>query len=64
MSIRDAGMLLVDLTNDGEAGPSSAVKDEPIDEPDERDKQDSSSTTCTTSTSTRTPLASASTIRV
>jgi hypothetical protein len=33
MSIRDAGMPLVDLTHDGEAGPSGAVKDEPIDEP-------------------------------
>jgi hypothetical protein len=40
MSIRDAGMPLVDLTNDGDAGPSGAVKDEPIDEPDEHDKQD------------------------
>jgi hypothetical protein len=36
MSIRDAGVPLVDLTNDGEAGPSDAVKDEP----DERGKQD------------------------
>jgi hypothetical protein len=27
MSIRDAGVPLVDLTNDGEAGPSSMVKD-------------------------------------
>jgi hypothetical protein len=32
MSIRDAGMPLVDLTNDGEARPISAVKDEPTDE--------------------------------
>jgi hypothetical protein len=36
MSIRDAGMPLVDLTNDGEVGPSGAVKDEP----DEHGKQD------------------------
>jgi hypothetical protein len=33
MSIRDSDMPLVDLTHDGEeAGPSGAVKDEPIDE--------------------------------
>jgi hypothetical protein len=36
MSIRDVGMPLVDLTDDGEAGPSGAVKDKP----DERGKQD------------------------
>ena len=36
MSIHDAGMPLVDLTNDGEAGPSGAVKNET----DERGKQD------------------------
>jgi hypothetical protein len=39
MSIHDAGMPLVDLTNDDEAGPSGAVKYEPVDEPDECDKQ-------------------------
>jgi hypothetical protein len=37
MSIRDAGMPLVNLTRDGEAGPSGAVKDKPV---DERGKQD------------------------
>jgi hypothetical protein len=37
MSIRDAGMPLVDLTNDGEAEPSGTVKNEPI---DERGKED------------------------
>jgi hypothetical protein len=36
MSIRVAGVPLVDLTNDGEAGPSGAVKDEP----DKRGKKD------------------------
>ncbi|KAK1681683.1 hypothetical protein QYE76_042531 [Lolium multiflorum] len=37
MSIRDSGKPLVDLTDDGEAGPSGLVKDEPVDEPvDER----------------------------
>jgi hypothetical protein len=36
MSICDAGVPLVDLTNDGEAGPSGVVKDEP----GERGKQD------------------------
>jgi hypothetical protein len=36
MSIRDAGMPIVDLNNDDEVGPSGAVKDEP----DERGKQD------------------------
>jgi hypothetical protein len=36
MSIHDTGKPLVDLTNDGGAGPSGAVKDEP----DERGKQD------------------------
>jgi hypothetical protein len=31
----------VDLTDDGEAGPSGLVKDEPVDEPvDERGKQE------------------------
>jgi hypothetical protein len=40
MSIHDAGLSLVDLTNDSEAGPSGAMKDEPVDEPDERGKQD------------------------
>jgi hypothetical protein len=35
-SICDARMPLIDLTNDGKAGPSGAVKDEPADEPDER----------------------------
>lgn len=40
MSIRDIGRPLVDLTDDGEAGPSGAVKDEPVDEPDERGKQE------------------------
>jgi hypothetical protein len=39
MSIHDVGMPLIDLTNDGEAGPSGAVKDEPVDKPDERGKQ-------------------------
>jgi hypothetical protein len=29
MSIRDTGKPLVDLTNDGEAGPSGAMKDGP-----------------------------------
>jgi hypothetical protein len=33
-------MPLVDLTNDGEAEPSGTVKNEPIDELDERGKQD------------------------
>jgi hypothetical protein len=33
-------MPLVDLTNDDEAGPSGAVKDEPTDEAGERSKQD------------------------
>jgi hypothetical protein len=37
ISIRDAGVLLINLTNDGEAGPSDPVKDESV---DERDKQD------------------------
>ncbi|KAK1607747.1 hypothetical protein QYE76_031420 [Lolium multiflorum] len=32
MSIRDSGKPLVDLTDDGEAGPSGLVKDEPVDE--------------------------------
>jgi hypothetical protein len=41
MSIRDSGKPLVDLTDDGEAGPSGLVKDEPVDEPvDERVKQE------------------------
>ena len=40
MSIRDTGKPLVDLTDDGEAGPSGLVKDEPVDEPDERVKQE------------------------
>jgi hypothetical protein len=40
ISIRNTGRPLVDLTDDGEAGPSGAVKDEPVDEPDERSKQD------------------------
>jgi hypothetical protein len=40
MSIRDAGMPLVDLTNDDEAGPSGAVKDEPTDKAGERGKKD------------------------
>jgi hypothetical protein len=31
MSIHDAGMLLVDLTHDGEDGPNGAMKDEPVD---------------------------------
>jgi hypothetical protein len=30
MSIRDSGKPLVDLTDDGEAGPSGLVKDEPL----------------------------------
>jgi hypothetical protein len=30
MSICDAGVPLVDLTNDGEAGPSGVVKDKPV----------------------------------
>jgi hypothetical protein len=30
MSIYDSGMTVVDLTNDGEARPSGAVKDEPV----------------------------------
>jgi hypothetical protein len=29
MSIRDTGKPLVDLTDDGEVGPSDLVKDEP-----------------------------------
>jgi hypothetical protein len=37
MSIRDVEMPLIDLTNDGEDGAISAVKDEPV---DERGKQD------------------------
>jgi hypothetical protein len=37
MSIRDSGKPLVDLTDNG-AGPSGLVKDEPVDEPDERVK--------------------------
>jgi hypothetical protein len=40
MSIRDTGKPLVDLTDDSEAGPSGAVKDEPVDKPNERGKQD------------------------
>ncbi|KAK1610388.1 hypothetical protein QYE76_034061 [Lolium multiflorum] len=32
MSIRDSGKPLVDLTDDGKAGPSGLVKDEPVDE--------------------------------
>ncbi|KAK1695555.1 hypothetical protein QYE76_012252 [Lolium multiflorum] len=40
MSIRDTGKPLVDLTDDSEVGPSGAMKDEPVDEPDERGKQD------------------------
>jgi hypothetical protein len=40
MSIRDSGMPLVDLTNNGEVGPSGVVNDEPADEPDERGKKD------------------------
>jgi hypothetical protein len=40
MSIRDTGKPLVDLTDDGEARPSGAMKDEPIDEPNECGKQD------------------------
>jgi hypothetical protein len=36
MSIRDTWKPLVDLTDDGEAGPSGVVKDEP----DERGKQE------------------------
>nr|XP_051229700.1 uncharacterized protein LOC127347573 [Lolium perenne] len=40
ISIRDIGKPLADLTDDGEAGPSGLVKDEPIDEPDERVKQE------------------------
>ncbi|KAK1631558.1 hypothetical protein QYE76_005873 [Lolium multiflorum] len=41
MSIRDFGKPLVDLSDDGEAGPSGLVKDEPVDEPvDERVKQE------------------------
>jgi hypothetical protein len=40
MSIHDTGMPLVDLTDDGEAGPSGAVKDDTVDKPDERGKQD------------------------
>jgi hypothetical protein len=40
MSIRDIGKPLVDLTDDGEAGPSGLVKDKPVDEPDERVKQE------------------------
>jgi hypothetical protein len=40
MSIRDAGMSLVDLTNNGEAGPSGVVNDEPANAPDKRDKKD------------------------
>jgi hypothetical protein len=30
----------MDLTDDGEAEPSGLVKDEPVDEPDERVKQE------------------------
>jgi hypothetical protein len=44
MSIRDAGMPLVNLTHHDEVGPSRAVKDEsadkPVDMPDERGKKD------------------------
>jgi hypothetical protein len=40
MSIRDTRKPLVDLTDDGEAGPSGVVKDEPVDEPDERVKHE------------------------
>jgi hypothetical protein len=40
MSICDTGKRLVDLTDDGEAGPSDTVKDELVDKPDERGKQD------------------------
>jgi hypothetical protein len=40
MSICDSWKPLVDLTDDGEAGPSGVVKDEPVDEPDKRSKQD------------------------
>jgi hypothetical protein len=40
MSIRDTGKALVDLTDDGEAGPSVAVKNDPVDEPGERGKQE------------------------
>jgi hypothetical protein len=40
MSIRDTGKLLVDLIDDSEAGPSGAVKDEPVDEPEERGKEE------------------------
>jgi hypothetical protein len=40
MSSRDTGNPLVDITDDGEAGPSGVVKDEPVDEPDERVKQE------------------------
>jgi hypothetical protein len=39
MSIYDSGKPLVDLTDNGEAGPNDVVKDEPVNEP-ERDKQD------------------------
>jgi hypothetical protein len=40
MSIRDAGMPLIDPTHDSEAGADSAVKDEPVDEPGEHGKKD------------------------
>jgi hypothetical protein len=38
MSIRYTGKPRVDLTDNGEAGTSGVVKDEPVDEPDERVK--------------------------
>jgi hypothetical protein len=40
MSIRDSRKPLVDPTDDCEAGPSGAAKDDPVNELDERGKQD------------------------
>ncbi|KAK1610976.1 hypothetical protein QYE76_034649 [Lolium multiflorum] len=61
MSIRDSGKPLVDLTDDGEAGPSGLVKDEPATSPSRSaSSRRSSPTTCTTSSSTTTPPAAAS----
>jgi hypothetical protein len=64
MSIRDSGKPLVDLTDDGEAGPSGVVKDEPVDEPDERGKQDVVVDDMYNFHQYTTPLAAASTTRL
>jgi hypothetical protein len=60
MSIRDVGMPLVDLTDDGEAGPSGAVKDKP----DKRGKQDVIDDGMYNFHSTTPPLGAASTTRL